>query len=205
MGLYRKFVLPQLIKLGMSSKEVARYRSQIIPTARGRVLEVGIGPGLNLPFYQPDQVTQVCGVDPSAELLKMAQKKINDVRFPVELLNQSAEQLSLATETIDTVVVTWTLCSIPDPPRALAEMRRVLKPDGDLIFVEHGLAPEAKVRARQERLNRPLRVFTGCNINRKVDSLIHSAGFALVELETHYLPGPKILTYTYRGRGRRLC
>ena len=190
MGLYQKFLLPHLVNLGMSNKECARRRSQVIPKAHGRVLEVGIGSGFNLPFYDPSKVTQVCGVDPSPELLEMAGKKAEHVSFPVELLNQSAEQLPLESEAMDTVVVTWTLCSIPDVLRALGEMRRVLKPEGDVIFVEHGLAPEPKVSARQNRLNRPWRaVAGGCNINRKIDSLIPAAGFALIELETEYLPG----------------
>lgn len=139
----------------MSNKESARCRSQVIPAAHGQVLEVGIGSGFNLPFYQPGKVTQVCGIDPSPELLKMARKKVNGLQFPVELLNQSAEQLSVGTETMDSVVITWTLCSIPDVLRALHEMRRVLKPEGGLIFVEHGLAPEPRLRSWQNRLNRP--------------------------------------------------
>ncbi len=205
MGIYQKFILPHLINLSMSNKECARRRSQVIPKAHGRVLEVGVGSDFNLPFYDPSKVTQVYGVDPSPELLKMARKKAKQVSVPVELLNQSAEHLSLESEAMDTVVITWTLCSIPDVLRALAEMRRVLKPAGDLIFVEHGLSPEPKVSAWQNRLNRPWRaVAGGCNINRKMDSLILSAGFALIELETEYLPGPTMFTYTYRGQAWKL-
>lgn len=142
MGFYRKFVLPHLIKLAMSNKDTARVRSQIIPAARGRVLEVGIGPGLNLPFYS-SAAQSLQGVDPSPQLLRMASKNAASTLFPVELIAGSAEELPLEDQTADTVVITWTLCSIPDPAKALAEIRRVLKPQGNMIFAEHGLAPEA--------------------------------------------------------------
>jgi SAM-dependent methyltransferase len=202
-GFYRKFVLPRLIPFAMSNKEVARCRSQIIPEARGRVLEIGIGSGLNLPFYS-SQVVNVCGVDPSRELLQMARKEAGSVAFPVELLNASAEELPVTSETIDTIVMTWTLCSIPDAGKALSEMRRVLKPGGQLLFVEHGLAPEAKVRAWQNRINRPWRAVSGgCNLNREVDRLVASAGLAIHRLDTKYLRGPRMFTFTYQGCARK--
>jgi ubiquinone/menaquinone biosynthesis C-methylase UbiE len=199
MGLYARFILPRLIDLVMKNEEMTRLRSQVVPAARGNVLEVGIGSGLNLPFYTT-AVTQLYGVDPSSELLKMARPKAAHVPFPVEFLNQSAERLPLADRQVDTVVVTWTLCSIPDACAALREARRVLKPDGTLIFVEHGLSPDPRVQKWQNRINPLWRlVGGGCNLNRKMDDLIRSAGFAISALQTKYLPGPRPMTYTYEG------
>ena len=203
MGFYRKFVLPHLIKLAMSNKDAERVRSQIVPAAHGRVLEVGIGPGLNLPFYS-NNVQNLRAVDPSPELLRMAGKKTVSVPFPVELIEGSAEELPLEDQAVDSVVITWTLCSIPDPEKALAEVRRVLKAGGDLIFAEHGLAPEPKVRTWQNRVNSPWRALSGgCNLNRPMDRLIASAGFQILQLDTSYLPGPKILTFIYKGAARK--
>jgi ubiquinone/menaquinone biosynthesis C-methylase UbiE len=204
MGFYRKFVLPHLINLAMSNKDVARCRSDIIPLACGEILEIGIGSGLNLPFYS-DRVIRICGVDPSSELLQMARKKTGSLTIPVQLLNGSAEQLPLENQVVDTIVMTWTLCSIPDPNKALAEMLRVLKPGGDLLFIEHGRAPETKVEAWQDRINRPWRALAGgCNLNRKIDGLISAAGFRILQLDTSYLPGPRMFSFTYRGCARRL-
>jgi len=199
MGLYRKFVLPHLIDLSMKNPGSTKCRAEIIPKASGRVLEVGIGSGLNFPFYGAG-VTQVWGIDPSAELLAMAESKAAALRYPVELLRGSGEELPLESASVDTVVLTWTLCSIPNPARALQELRRVLKPGGAVLFAEHGLAPDPTVRAWQARLN-PLwkRIAGGCNMNRKIDELIAGAGFSITELRTSYLPGPPILTYTYEG------
>jgi ubiquinone/menaquinone biosynthesis C-methylase UbiE len=199
MGLYARFVLPRLINLAMRNKEAARVRAKIIPGASGTVLEIGIGSGLNLPFYT-DAVKHLYGVDPSPQLLKMARAKVATVPFPVEFLTQSAERLPLADHAVDTAVVTWSLCSIPDARAALREMRRVLKPEGKLIFVEHGLAPDPRVQTWQHRLN-PLwrRLAGGCNLIRKMDDLIQSAGFSIREVHTEYLPGPRPMTYTYEG------
>lgn len=201
MGLYQNYVLPWAINLLMSQDEMARLRRRVVPAARGRVLEVGIGRGLNLPYYGA-AVDAVVGVDPMADRLRMAGEAAADVAFPVELLDLSAEALPFADGTFDSVVMTWTLCSIVDAPRALAEIRRVLKPGGELIFLEHGLAPEASVAAWQHRLN-PLwrRCVGGCNLDRPAETLIRGAGFALSRLETGYLmPGPRPLTYHYEGR-----
>lgn len=173
----------------------------MIPRARGSVLEVGIGSGLNLPFYTP-AVTRLCGVDPSAELLAMARTNAARAMFPVELRHQPAASICLETESIDTAVVTWTLCSIADPVAALREMRRVLKPGGVLLFVEHGLSPDAGVRAWQNRLT-PVwrRLAGGCHLNWKMDDVIRAAGFTIAELQTGYVPGPRPLTYMYEGVG----
>ena len=199
MGLYRKFVLPYLIDLSMKNPATTQCRSEIIPKATGRVLEVGIGSGLNFPFYGAS-VSHVWGIDPSVELLAMARSKAAALPYPVELLRGSAEDLPLESASVDTVVLTWTLCSIADPARALHDLRRVLKPGGSVLFAEHGLAPDPAIQAWQRRLN-PLWKYIagGCNMNRKIDELIAGAGFSLKELRTSYFPGPRILTYTFQG------
>jgi len=201
MNLYSKYILPHLIDLAMRNKEVTRQRAKIIPPLQGSVLEVGIGSGLNLRFYSP-HVTRLYALEPSPELLRMAQPKAVNIPFPVDFLNESAQQISLADQTVDNVVVTWVLCSIPDPLMALREMKRVLRPEGKLVFIEHGLASDVTVQAWQNWLN-PLwqRMAGGCHLNRKIDDLISSAGFELTSLETMYLAGPRPLTYTYHGIG----
>jgi len=200
MGFYNQHILPHVIDLGMRNQETARLRAAWIPQARGQVLEIGIGSGLNLPYYSPE-VQRVYGVDPSIELQRMARKRVALARFPVEFFVQSAEQpLPLPAESIDTVVVTWALCSIPNAPEALQQMRRVLKPGGLLIFLEHGRSPDPRVVAWQDRLTPLWKRFSGgCHLNRKIDDLIAAAGFQITELKTCYLPGPRPVTYTYQG------
>jgi len=200
MGLYAKYIWPLLIDVGMRNKDTSRLRAAWIPHARGDVLEIGIGSGLNLPYYSPE-VQRVYGVDPSLELQRMARKRAAAGRLPVEFLAQSAEQpLPLPNASIDTVVVTWTLCSIPDVSPALQQMHRVLKPSGRLIFLEHGRATDPRVVAWQDRLTPLWKRFTGgCHLNRKVDELIAAAGFRITELQTCYVPGPRPITYTYQG------
>jgi ubiquinone/menaquinone biosynthesis C-methylase UbiE len=203
MGFYAHHILPRITDLAMRNKETARVRAAWIPCARGEVLEVGIGSGLNLPFYSPE-VRRVYGVDPSVELLRMAHKRAAAASAKVEFLRQSAEEsLPLAAGSIDTVVMTWTLCSIPNAPQALQQMKRVLTASGRLIFVEHGRAPDAEVVVWQDRLT-PLwkRIGGGCHLNRRIDELITAAGFEIVELRTCYLPGPRPMTYTYQGVAR---
>ncbi len=199
MGLYDRYVLPRLVDFFMRGEALATERARLVPLASGEVLEVGIGSGLNIPFYGP-KVERLYGVDPSSELLAMVRRKINHLPFPVELLCRSAEQLPLDNESIDTAVATWTLCSIADPSAALSEMKRVLKPKGHLLFVEHGFSPEPKVQVWQNRIN-PIwkKLAGGCNLNRKIDDLLTSAGFRILQIRTTYLPGPRPMTYTYQG------
>ena len=200
MGFYAKFVLPKLIDLAMRNKEVAKLRAAWIPQTRGEVLEIGIGSGLNLPHYS-SAVQRVRGVDPSAELQVPARQRASTATSPVEFISQRADEpLPLRDECIDTVVVTWTLCSIPDPSKALQEMRRVLKKDGRLVFIEHGRAPVPSVGAWQDRLT-PIwkRIGGGCHLNRKIDDLLASTGFRVIELKNFYLTGPRPMTYTYQG------
>ena len=199
MGLYGRFVLPRLIDVSMRNKDAAEIRSKVIPAARGVVLEVGVGSGLNIPFYTA-AVSRLYAVDPSIELLNMARRKAVGAPFPIEFLNHAAERMALADRDVDTAVVTWSLCSMADALAALREVKRVLKPDATLIFVEHGLSPDLSVQAWQNRIN-PIwrRVAGGCNLNRRIDQVIRGAGFAISELRTRYLPGPRPMTYTYEG------
>ena len=200
MGLYAKYVLPRIIDVAMRNEEITRLRAAWIPLARGEVLEVGIGSGLNLPFYSSD-VQRVYGADPSIELQRMARGRVVAAPVEVEFLSQSAEeQLPLADASIDTVVTTWTLCSIPNAPKALQEMKRVLKASGRLIFLEHGRAADSGVADWQERIT-PLwkNITGGCHLNRKIDDLITTAGFRITELKTFHVQGPRPMTYTYQG------
>lgn len=199
MRFYRHSLLPHLINLAMKNKEATRYRRGLLPLAQGRVLEVGVGSGLNLPFYGP-QVTHLLGLDPSPELLELARRHTAGARFPVEFLLASAEDLPLGSASFDTVVSTFTLCSIPDVRLALREMRRVLKPGGKLLFVEHGLAPDPGVQRWQRRLTPLWRPISGgCHLDRKMDRLIAEAGFRMETLTTEYAKGPRLATFMYRG------
>lgn len=175
-------------------------RAQIIPGAKGRVLEIGFGSGLNLPFYRPDSVVELVGLEPSEEMLRLARRAASDAPFPVKLLSSAAEDIPLDEASIDTVVTTYTLCCVEDPLSALSEMKRVLKPNGQLLFAEHGKAPEPRVRAWQERLN-PLwqRIAGGCQLNRDVPLILKQSGFHIDALDAAYIDGPRPLTFNYRG------
>lgn len=204
MGFYARRVLPYLINAAMKNKEATRLRAAWVPEARGRVLEIGIGSGLNLPFYSSG-VECVVGVEPSAELQKIAEDRAKRSNTKVEFLSQSAEDtLALADESIDTIVMTWTLCSIADPMRALAQMKRVLRTNGRMLFIEHGKSCDAGVAAWQDRLT-PVwkKIGGGCHLNRKIDDLLGAAGFEIEDLKTCYLPGPRPMTYTYQGLAKR--
>lgn len=186
----------------MRQHQLADYRNRVVPAAEGRVLEVGIGSGLNLPLYAPG-VDEIVGLDPSPQLLAKAREATERISIPVELIEGSAERIPLYNRSIDTVVTTWTLCSIPDVQRALGEMRRVLKPSGRLLFVEHGRASDPRVCRWQDRLT-PLwrRIAGGCHLNRAISELIESAGFRIEQLETGYMRGPKLMTFMYEGSVR---
>ena len=202
MGFYDDFILPRLTDLAMRNREATRYRLQIVPQACGVVLEIGVGSGLNLPFYGAG-VTRLLALDPSEELLRMARKKADAALFPVEFLAHTGERIPLADGCFDMVITTWTLCTIPDPIKALREMRRVLKPAGTLLFAEHGLAPDANVRTWQDRLNPLWKRFTGgCNLNRKMDELIRASGFRIVQLDLAYAKGLRPMNYMYSGRAQ---
>ena len=203
MGLYAKHALPPFIDVAMRNPETTRLRAEWLPRARGVVLEVGIGSGLNLPFYSAE-VRRVYGVDPSIELQRMARARLAANPIEVEFFTQSAETpLPLPEASVDTAVLTWTLCSIPNATDALRQIKRALRPKGQLIFLEHGRAPDRRVCAWQDRLTPVWKhIAGGCHLNRKIDDLIKSAGFRIVELTTSYLPGPRPMTYTYQGLAR---
>lgn len=202
MGLYRKLVVPRLTDLAMRNKHLEPYRRRVLGAARGRVLEIGVGSGLNLARYPP-AVCELLALEPDPKLMGMARSKPPESVLPVTFLEASAEQIPLEDGSVDTVISTWTMCSIPDIGRALEEMRRVLKPAGRLLFVEHGLAAELNVRKWQNRLD-PLwiHVSGGCHLNRPIEALVTGAGFEVDRLETGYMTGPKLMTFMYEGMAR---
>jgi ubiquinone/menaquinone biosynthesis C-methylase UbiE len=198
-GVYERWILPRLLDLSMRNRLLDHYRQRTIETARGLVLEVGVGSGLNLRFYSR-AVDRVCGIDLSPELLRLAHTRTADAVVPVSLIRASAEHLPFADTIFDAIVMTWTLCSIANPVAALSEMRRVLKPVGKLLFVEHGLSPEFRIARWQHRLT-PYwkRIGGGCHLDRKMDDLIRAAGFQIDAIEKGYMKGPKAWTFMYRG------
>lgn len=203
MGFYSNVILPRLCHLAMINRRLTPYRERVVAAAEGRVLEIGIGSGLNLPFYHRNGPEEILGLEPSPRLINMAQRVAAGPPMPVRFIEGSAEQIPLEAKSIDCVVTSWTLCSIPNAHTALGEMRRVLKPSGRLLFVEHGQAPEQNVRKWQNRLT-PVwaRVSGGCHLNRPIQSLIEDAGFRLDRLDTGYMPGPKLMTFMYEGSAR---
>jgi ubiquinone/menaquinone biosynthesis C-methylase UbiE len=199
MGLYSRYVLPRLIDLVMRGAATESERRRWIPLASGNVLEIGFGSGLNVPFYGPD-VKWLAQVDPSAELQWLAAPRLARAAVKVHAAQASAEQLPFSDANFDTVVMTWTLCSIADPIRALREIRRVLRPHGRLLFIEHGEAPDANVRRWQARITPWWKhVAGGCHLDRRIEDLIAGAGFAFAKLEKAYGDGPKALDYLYKG------
>jgi ubiquinone/menaquinone biosynthesis C-methylase UbiE len=202
MGFYQDQIVPLLINLSMRQKNLVPYRNRVVPAAEGRVLEIGIGSGLNLPFYSSD-TRQVIGLEPSAKLLAMTRRSGRAASRRVEFIEGSAETIPLERGSIDTVLTTWTLCSIPAVSEALREMHRVLKPGGRLLFVEHGRAPEANVQWWQDRLT-PIwkRLGGGCHLNRAISALIEDAGFQFERIETGYMRGPRPMTFMYEGSAR---
>ena len=198
MGIYEKYFLPKLLNALMKAPELEALRRKWVPAAEGRVLEVGIGSGLNLPFYTSG--VSVTGVDPSIELKVYAEEVAAASNIPVEFVTQGCEDLPFANDYFDSAVVTWTFCTIPDPETALEEIRRVLKPSGKLIFVEHGKANDAAVTRWQDRID-PIwkHLAGGCHLNREPDKSILNHGFKFETLEEGFIPGPRFATYNYRG------
>ena len=202
MGFYSDIILPRLCDLAMRNRQLVPFRERVIGAAEGRVLEIGVGSGTNLPFYRPP-VREVLALEPAPRLLAMARSASRVTSMPVNFLEASAEAIPLDEHSVDTIVTTWTLCSIPHAATALADMRRVLRPGGKLLFVEHGLAPDEGVRRWQDRLTPAWRCISGgCHLNRPISSLIEGAGFHIDRIETGYMPGPKLMTFMYEGSAR---
>lgn len=189
MGLYQMRVMPALLDWTCGLSVLTDHRRRLLPLAEGRVLEVGIGTGLNLPYYDADRVERLWGLDPGVELQSRARARLEQTGLDLELIGLSGEEIPMDARSFDTVVVTYTLCTIPDVRRALGEMRRVLKPGGRLLFSEHGLAPEPRVQRWQHRLTPLWRsVAGGCHLNRDVPALLDESGFRIRRLEQDYLP-----------------
>lgn len=205
MGLYDKYVLPRFLNLACGAKPIARQRQKVVPHCTGRVLEIGIGTGLNLPFYDPQKVEMVFGLEPAQEMVARAKPVADQMPFPVEFIDLPGEEIPLEDESVDTVLLTYTLCTIPGVEAALAGMRRVLKPGGQLLFCEHGKAPDAAIEKWQNRLNGVWgHIAGGCNINRDVPGLLGAGGFKIDHMETMYLPStPRILGFNYWGHARK--
>lgn len=201
MGLYETYVLPRLVHLTCSAKPILRQRQKIIPHAEGRVLEIGIGTGLNLAYYDRSKVEKLWGLEPNEASRRMAAEEARRVGIDVEFLGLPGEEIPLDDRSVDTVVTTYTLCTIPDAPRALAGMRRVLRPGGTLLFCEHGAAPDAGPARWQRWLNPCWKVIGGgCNLNRRIPDLIRGAGFDIRDVETMYLPStPRFAGFNYWG------
>ena len=202
MSFYRDRVFPFLTNLAMRNRRLLPYRERVLSAAEGRVLEIGIGSGLNLPFY-PARVSEIVGLEPVPRLAAMARRASGHSPFPVFFVEGSAEAIPLDDSSVDTVVTTWTLCSVPEVERALGEMRRVLKPGGRLLFAEHGQAPEASVRKWQDRLTPAWKYISGgCHLNRPIGALIENASFNIEVLETGYMQGPRPMAFIYEGHAR---
>jgi ubiquinone/menaquinone biosynthesis C-methylase UbiE len=200
MGLYSRYILPRMVHATCSSNPARRQRMKLVPRARGRVLEVGFGSGLNLPFYDAEGVDGVWGLDPSAEMAGLGAEAMGAAPFDVRMVLGGAESIPIEDDTFDTVVLTYTLCTIRDTGSALREMARVLAPGGRLLFCEHGLAPDRSVRRWQRGLN-PLwrRVGGGCNLDRDIPWLIREGGFRVSDIETMYIPGWRPGSFNYWG------
>lgn len=205
MGFYDTHILPRFINCACGAKPIMKQREKVVPLATGTVLEIGIGTGLNLPLYDARRVERVIGLDPSEASWKLAGARAAHLDFEVEFIGLSGEEIPLDDASVDTVLVTFALCTIPDPVIALQGMARVLRPGGSLIFCEHGKAPDSNVRKWQDRIN-PWwrRMAGGCNLNRDIPQLLGAGGFAVSELQTGYLPStPRFAGYNYWGSAVR--
>ena len=205
MGLYDKYILPKFLNCACGSKPINYQRQKVVPLAKGKVLDIGIGSGLNIPFYNSDKIDKVIGIDPSYELIELAKELANYSKASIELVIGSAESIPYPDNFFDTVLVTYTMCTIPNVAIANKEMWRVLKDDGRLIFCEHGLAPDKKISKWQNRID-PFwgKIAGGCHLNRDIQKLITDAGFSFESLDKMYIPStPKFAGYNYWGIGKK--
>lgn len=200
MKLYQRYVLPKLVHASCSLEPVMQYRTSIVPAASGRVLEVGFGSGLNLPYYDSARIEHLWALEPSEQMLNLARPSLEQAPFPVEVVQAPAEETPLQDASVDTVLVTFTLCTIPDLVTALDQIRRVLKKNGRILFCEHGAAPDENVRRWQNRLD-PIwsRLAGGCHLNRCAPDILERNGFEITGLSTSYLPGWKLDNFIYQG------
>lgn len=200
MSLYERYILPHAINCACGIKPIRKQRAKVVPLCEGRVLEIGMGSGLNLPYYDTSKVDFVWGLEPSEGMRVRAQKNIANAELEVKWLDLPSEEIPLDDSSVDTVLLTYTLCTIPDWQSALQQMRRVLKPDGKLIFSEHGLAPDKNVQKWQNRLNTVWgKLAGGCHLNRNIPDLIKQSGFNFDNIQAQYIPGPKFASYHYWG------
>lgn len=204
-GWYDRYLLPYLLDIACGMEPFSRQREKVVPLAKGRVLEVGIGTGLNMKHYQPQKITKITGLDPALQMHRLARKRIVRAGLDVELFSLSAEKIPFENASFDTVLITYTLCTIPDPVAALKEMRRVLAPGGNLLFCEHGRAPDPKVYSWQNKMTPPWKkIAGGCHLNRDIPALLNEAGFKCGSMNAMYLPGPRPFMYNYWGEARSM-
>jgi len=201
MKLYEDYLLPHVINLACGSKPVLRQRNKVVPFAEGRVLEIGFGSGLNLPYYNADNVEFIWGLEPAEGMRRKAQKNVAASEIDIKWLDLPGEEIPLDNNSVDTILLTYTLCTIPDWETALDQMKRVLKPGGKLLFCEHGEAPDESIRRWQQRVNPYwMKVSGGCNLNRPIPTCLEQSGFTIKSMETRYLPStPNIAGFNYWG------
>ena len=198
---YDLHICPHLIDFFMKNKVIKKQRLKVIPKAQGKVLEIGIGSGLNLDFYDKKKVDKIYALDPHPKLAQMSKKKAKELQIDLEFFERSAEDIPLEDNFFDTIVCTYTLCTIEDPIKALKEVKRVLKPEGRYLFSEHGLSPDENIASWQKRLNPIQNVLGGgCHLNRDIPKIIDQSGFSLIDLGQGYIPGPKFMSYHYWGQ-----
>ena len=205
MGFYDKYILPKFLNCACGTKPINYQREKIVPLAKGIVLDIGIGSGLNIPFYNKSNLDRLYGLDPSEELLKIAKPLAKKNELEIEFLQCGAEAIPLPDQSIDTVLITYTMCTIPDIKLSNSEIMRVLKPEGQLLFCEHGLAPDKNIAKWQRRIN-PIwsKIAGGCNLNRDITKLLTSSGFKISNMEEMYLPStPKFAGYNYWGVAKK--
>ena len=200
MGLYDNYILPYLVNCACSPKPIRKQREKVVPLAEGDVLEIGIGSGLNLPYYDKRKVRRIFGLEPSKGMRRKAQPRVDEAGLDVEFIDLPGEQIPLEDDSVDTVLVTYSLCTIPDAVTALEGMRRVLKPGGRLIYCEHGTAPDESVRRWQERIDPVWSRFAGgCHINRDIPAIVEAGGFEITSDKRRYIPGPRVVSYNFWG------
>ena len=201
MSLYSKYILPKVLDFCCATKPIRKQREKVVPLCKGIVLEIGSGSGLNFPYYKTSKVKKIFALEPDKEMIELARQETKKSSIEITFLQEYAERISLKDNSVDTILLTYSLCTIPDPISALKEMKRVLRSNGCLVYCEHGMAPESSIRKWQNRLNPINSYFSGgCNLNRNISQLITESGFKIQKSETMYLPGTtKLVGYNYWG------